>query len=432
MSIFLKKLTVILFLLLNVHSVGKSQIDTLTNDAIILTLRHQESIHLDTSLAWDNQNALNVAYTVIDSMQFIHSFPDYELRTMSVLVDSSWHIPWLDGDLMTQNHYIDSLSIEYGLEEVYNQNWSIEEYYFFILTFSSHTEMQQLSELYSYHNMLDAHPNHSGGDGDNIDVYHKNDSTYLTFSHGWGDCPAGCIYRYYWMISVGDSSGHLYWEGELISGQIPVWNIRHGRINIYNGYCFALFIDVNDLYDTILNSSKWWERWYAIEVLWRFYLWEWNSPWSHCVQGGTQSLWETMDNELDIRFNESMSVLDSALSDPDLDVVAAAEHAIELIETYYIKIIAGIPSPKNIKLYPAYPNPFNPITTIRYQLPQRSDVQITIYDLRGKEVTTLVSKTQEAGIQSVQWNAANFPSGMYFYQIRAGEYVQTRKMVVLK
>jgi len=80
----------------------------------------------------------------------------------------------------------------------------------------------------------------------------------------------------------------------------------------------------------------------------------------------------------------------------------------------------------------SYPNPFNPVTTIQYKLPQRSDVQITIYDLLGREVTTLVSKTQEAGIKSVQWDATNVPSGMYFYQIRAGEYVQTRKMVLLK
>jgi len=79
-----------------------------------------------------------------------------------------------------------------------------------------------------------------------------------------------------------------------------------------------------------------------------------------------------------------------------------------------------------------YPNPFNPTTTIQYELPQRSDVQITIYDLLGREVTTLVSGRQDAGYKSVQWNANDVPSGMYFYQIRTGEYVQTRKMVVLK
>ena len=79
-----------------------------------------------------------------------------------------------------------------------------------------------------------------------------------------------------------------------------------------------------------------------------------------------------------------------------------------------------------------YPNPFNPVTTIKYELPQRLDVQITIYDLLGREVATLLSEVQDAGYKSVQWDATTVSSGMYFYHIRAGEFVQTRKMVLLK
>ena len=79
-----------------------------------------------------------------------------------------------------------------------------------------------------------------------------------------------------------------------------------------------------------------------------------------------------------------------------------------------------------------YPNPFTPVTIIQYKLPDRSDVEVTIYDLLGNEVTTLVSETQEAGFKSVQWDATNVANGMYFYQIRAWKYVQTRKMVLLK
>ena len=96
--------------------------------------------------------------------------------------------------------------------------------------------------------------------------------------------------------------------------------------------------------------------------------------------------------------------------------------------------------PNSFRLLKNYPNPFNPITTIQYELPERSDVQIIIYDLLGRKIASLLSETQEAGIQSVQWNATNVPSGMYFYQIRVydpdevgtGEFVQTRKMVLLK
>jgi len=88
--------------------------------------------------------------------------------------------------------------------------------------------------------------------------------------------------------------------------------------------------------------------------------------------------------------------------------------------------------PKSIYVAQNYPNPLNPTTTIEYSLPQRSDIQITIYDLVGRKVTTLVSETQDAGYKSVQWDASNISSGMYFYQIMAGEFVWTRKMLVLK
>ena len=93
--------------------------------------------------------------------------------------------------------------------------------------------------------------------------------------------------------------------------------------------------------------------------------------------------------------------------------------------------------PKDYKLYQNHPNPLNPTTTIQYELPQRSEVQITIYDLLGREVTTLVSELQDAGYKSVQWDATNsngqqVSTGVYLYQIKAGDFLQTRKMVLLR
>jgi len=84
-----------------------------------------------------------------------------------------------------------------------------------------------------------------------------------------------------------------------------------------------------------------------------------------------------------------------------------------------------------------YPNPFNPITTIQYVLPKRSDVQITIYDLLGRKVTTLASETQDAGYNSVIWDATNdqgqqVSTGVYLYKIKADGFIETRKMVLLR
>jgi len=93
--------------------------------------------------------------------------------------------------------------------------------------------------------------------------------------------------------------------------------------------------------------------------------------------------------------------------------------------------------PITYNLHNAYPNPFNPITTLRYDLPENSYVNVTVYDMLGREVKTLVNTTQDAGFKSVIWNATNdfgkpVSAGVYLYQIQTGEFVQTKKMVLLK
>ena len=91
----------------------------------------------------------------------------------------------------------------------------------------------------------------------------------------------------------------------------------------------------------------------------------------------------------------------------------------------------------NYKLIKNYPNPFNPVTTLRYDLPENSHVNITIYDMLGRQVKNLINQTQDAGYRSVRWNATDdygkpVSAGIYLYQIQAGEFVQTKKMMLLK
>jgi hypothetical protein len=94
-------------------------------------------------------------------------------------------------------------------------------------------------------------------------------------------------------------------------------------------------------------------------------------------------------------------------------------------------------SPNRFVLYPNYPNPFNPTTKIDYGLPEVSNVKLVIYDILGREVTTLVNGFQDAGYKSIQWNATNnqgqpVSAGLYLYTIQAGKFRQTKKMVLLK
>jgi aminopeptidase N len=79
-----------------------------------------------------------------------------------------------------------------------------------------------------------------------------------------------------------------------------------------------------------------------------------------------------------------------------------------------------------------YPNPFNPKTIINYQLPESSPVKLVIYDDIGREVAVLQNGKQGPGYYHIVWDASNYPSGIYFYKLTAGSYVQTRKMVLVK
>jgi len=88
--------------------------------------------------------------------------------------------------------------------------------------------------------------------------------------------------------------------------------------------------------------------------------------------------------------------------------------------------------PGNFQLQQNYPNPFNPTTQIIYTLPKASPVTLTVYEILGRQIATLVNGKNEPGDHSVSWNALNVPSGVYFYRIVSGNYMQTKKMVLMK
>ena len=87
---------------------------------------------------------------------------------------------------------------------------------------------------------------------------------------------------------------------------------------------------------------------------------------------------------------------------------------------------------KNYYLKQNYPNPFNPITIIKYSIPQTQKVTLKVYDILGNEIKTLVNETKEPGNYKVKLNGNNLSSGVYFYRIHAGDFVQTKKLVLLK
>lgn len=98
--------------------------------------------------------------------------------------------------------------------------------------------------------------------------------------------------------------------------------------------------------------------------------------------------------------------------------------------TVGVEEVAGIP--ERFELSQNYPNPFNPTTTIRYSLPRPEFVTIKVFDILGREVAKVIDGFQQLGSHEVVWNASPFASGVYFYRMQAGTFIQTRKLMILK
>ncbi|MBL8008804.1 MAG: T9SS type A sorting domain-containing protein [Ignavibacteria bacterium] len=99
---------------------------------------------------------------------------------------------------------------------------------------------------------------------------------------------------------------------------------------------------------------------------------------------------------------------------------------------YYLGNEVEINFADEFSLFQNFPNPFNPNTVIRYQLPVSGLVLIKIYDVSGKEVTTLVNYKQDAGYHSITFNGTNLSGGVYFYKLQSETFIQTRKMILIK
>jgi hypothetical protein len=84
------------------------------------------------------------------------------------------------------------------------------------------------------------------------------------------------------------------------------------------------------------------------------------------------------------------------------------------------------------QLHTNYPNPFNPKTNIRFEIGHRSFVKLTVYNVLGQLITTLVNDTRDPGSYSVEFNGENLPSGLYIYKIEAGNNTDAKKMLLIK
>ena len=104
----------------------------------------------------------------------------------------------------------------------------------------------------------------------------------------------------------------------------------------------------------------------------------------------------------------------------------------QIDSTYTSVVDKHLSVPSNYLLYQNYPNSFNPTTVVKYQIPELSFATLKVYDVLGKEIATLVNEEKAAGTYAVEFDATSIPSGIYFYKLQAGNFVETKKMILMK
>ena len=143
-------------------------------------------------------------------------------------------------------------------------------------------------------------------------------------------------------------------------------------------------------------------------------------------EGGTGLISADMKNEV--------TFTDSGWNFTDIwSIGADYNNGYPVLQWYYGKVsVLNCEKIKSFILNDNFPNPFNPLTTIKYQLAVDSDVELSIYDMNGKKIITLVNGHISAGYHKISWDASGYSSGVYLYRLNAQELVETKKMVLLK
>ena len=132
-------------------------------------------------------------------------------------------------------------------------------------------------------------------------------------------------------------------------------------------------------------------------------------------------------------FNNTSTYVSTAVLNSIIFNLAAYEAKVYSLQQYSISSVDGNPPiVSDFQLSQNYPNPFNPSTSIRYSIPGRSKITLKLYDITGRELLTLLNGEVNAGNYEINFNASKLPSGVYFYTLRSGTFVSTKKMLLLK
>lgn len=419
----MKKISLFVILVIALYSAARAQV---FDDALQLTLREQSTIFLDAAFYAKMDSVLSRIREKHDTLKTIHAFVLYEPQSLLVKTGAEWSRKWYEGSLMTGDPFIDAINSTYFLVQVDTPRITPRppSVPWFRLVYNQPLKMPLLAEFYVRHpDVLAAEPNFAGGDGNDIEFVNKQGLWHFAFSFGAGDCPAGCMDRYYWYVTFDwQNQSVKLEEARARDFTTPILF----RWNIPDRYAMTMFTNATAVFDSIRYSPRWWVRRHAIEGIKRFFENE-NYPW--CSEDANDR-WQELKSELFARQDEIVAILTAAANDPDKDV---AESAAETLQGLQITAPAHEnPPPARFALLQNYPNPFNSTTTIRYDLPNAAPVTLIILNLHGERMATLVDQRQEKGEHKISWRAEDFASGVYFCRMQVGQYLDVRKLVLVR
>jgi hypothetical protein len=260
---------------------------------------------------------------------------------------------------------------------------------------------------------------------------------YFIFDGGWRGTSgiADTNWHHYAIVATnGDQNPTFYIDGELkateFSEGASVINMNyttHRNLNIGAQieagatHYSANVIDELSIWNVALDSLQ--IRFMMIDTL--------SSAYYTTVDSGLVGYWRfDMFEDLGVNADGTDDVRDLSQSSAHGDAVGELSLIPSDITTGFNQ--ESEEKPIDFMLIQNFPNPFNPSTTIKYQIPELIFITLKVYDALGNEIATLVNEEKTAGTYEVTWYAENLPSGIYFYQLRAGKFVESKKMLLLK
>ncbi len=444
-----------LLIIVSIIAVGNAKMaaqnNTITLDAVYLTLKMQSGIVLDSAKArsFDSNLALAKRKLGLDPRanyyygRYSFNVVEAEFSSTDTLLVNSWQ----QGKITTGNRKFDSLSTSLGAVSVESLVTYKTSLGFVIsrvkINFSAPINDQKARSAYMEHGFefyrFSGGVSFSSGRvsySTSLDYFHCNDSFYFIFGSGSGDCPAGCLnFKYYYsavrQVDTGKvvTSEASYGWGDNFA---PPYDRPYPRTIPYNfpdvGYSVTQFGSADVLIQS-LRHPTWWVQNHAIQGIWRVLTSE--TPISldgYWTDSARKAQWSFIRHGVLSRRTEIVSTLQSLRGTGICGVSVSIDTALKRILTVGVSEEALV---QTLETIITAPNPFGEMLQISYNVSQYSHIKVSIVNTLGETVATLFNGYQTEGQLSLEWQPENMPSGIYSVQIWKNSHPLSSKRIAL-